>query len=144
MEERDDRAREERGQPIEQGRPSSPPPAPPLDRGAGSDPEPGAATAWAAVRRPSPLEALAERAAPVAFVAGLFGALSGPLLVTSGVGRYLILTLDVLALAAGGLGIWGGLRRVARLDYAVAGIVMGAFSLYLWISYVSDPPPSGT
>jgi hypothetical protein len=50
----------------------------------------------------------------------------------------------VLALSAGALGTWGGLRLKARLDYAVGGMIMGAVSLYLWISYVTDPPAGGT
>ncbi len=119
-------------------------PAPPLDHPAPPDPEAAFAAAVAAERRPGPLDALARSAAPVALVAGLFGVLGGPFLAGSGAGRYLVLALDLLALAAGALGLWGALRRTARLDYAVAGLIMGAAGLYFWISYVTDPPQGST
>ena len=124
--------------------PLDPSPAPPLDRAAPPDPDAAFAAAVAAERRVSPLAALAGRAAPVAVVAGLFGVLGGPFLMAQGVGRYLVLALDVLALAAGALGLWGALRRAARLDYAVAGLIMGAAGLYFWLSYMSDPPQGST
>lgn len=63
---------------------------------------------------------------------------------TQGTSRYLVLALDVLALAAGALGLWGALRRAARLDYAVAGLIMGAAGLYFWLSFMSDPPQGST
>ena len=123
---------------------ASPPPAPPLEHTAPPDTDAAFAAAIAAERRLGPLAALARRAAPVALVAGFFGVLGGPLLMAQGTSRYLVLALDVLALTAGALGLWGALRRTARLEYAVAGLIMGAAGLYFWISYVSDPPPSGT
>jgi hypothetical protein len=119
-------------------------PAPPLDRSTPPDPEVAFAAAVAAERRLSPLAALAGRAAPVALVAGLFGVLGGPFLMAQGVGRYLVLALDIVALSAGALGLWGALRRAARLDYAVAGLIMGAAGLYFWLSYMSDPPQGST
>jgi hypothetical protein len=131
---------------------ASPLPAPPLDRGPappldGVTP-PGTDAAFtaavAAERQLSPLAALAGRAAPVALVAGLFGVLGGPFLMAQGMGRYLVLVLDVVALSAGALGLWGALRRGARLDYAVAGLIMGAAGLYFWLSYMSDPPQGST
>ncbi|MBN2205731.1 MAG: hypothetical protein JW767_12000 [Thermoleophilia bacterium] len=131
---------------------ASPPPAPPLDRRTAPpadrtpapDPDLGFAAAVTAERRLGPLAALAGRAAPVALVAGLFGVLGGPFLMTQGTSRYLVLALDVLALAAGALGLWGALRRAARLDYAVAGLIMGAAGLYFWLSFMSDPPQGST
>jgi hypothetical protein len=122
----------------------SPPPAPPLDRATPPDPDAAFAAAVAAERRLGPLAVLAGRAAPVALVAGLFGVLGGPFLMAQGLNRYLVLALDVLALAAGALGVWGALRRAARLDYAVAGLIMGAAGLYFWLSYMSDPPQGST
>ena len=119
-------------------------PAPPLDRTPAPDPDVAFAAAVAAERRLSPLAALAGRAAPVALVAGLFGVLGGPLLMAQGMGRYLVLALDVLALAAGALGLWGGLRRAARLEYAVAGLIMGAAGIFFWVSYMIDPPQGST
>lgn len=119
-------------------------PAPPLDAPTSPDPDVAFAAAVAAGRQPSPLETLARRAAPVALVAGFFGVMTGPLLMAQGTGRYLVLVLDVLALAAGALGLWGGLRRTARLEYAVAGLIMGGAGLYFWLSYMSDPPQGST
>ncbi|MEE4275689.1 MAG: hypothetical protein V2J16_07495 [Thermoleophilia bacterium] len=119
-------------------------PAPPLDHPAPPDPDAAFAAAVAAERRLSPLAVLAGRAAPVALVAGLFGVLGGPFLMGGGPSRYLVLALNVLALAAGALGLWGALRRTARLDYAVAGLIMGAAGLYFWLSYMSDPPQGST
>jgi len=124
--------------------PAAAPPAPPLDRGAASAAAPPAGSAGPAAHRPSALEALAAQAAPVALVAGLFGVLGGPLLMAQGMGRYLVLALDIVALSAGALGLWGALRRAARLDYAVAGLIMGAAGLYFWLSYMSDPPQGST
>ncbi|HSL95116.1 MAG TPA: hypothetical protein VLA35_04265 [Thermoleophilia bacterium] len=119
-------------------------PAPPLDRTPAPDPDVAFAAGVATERQPSPFAALAGRAAPVALVAGVFGVLGGPFLMAQGMGRYLVLALDVLALAAGALGLWGALRRAARLDYAVAGLIMGAAGLYFWLSYMSDPPQGST
>lgn len=119
-------------------------PAPPLDHPVPPDPDAAFAAAVAAERRPSPLAVLAARAAPVALVAGLFGVLGGPFLMGGGPSRYLVLALNVLALAAGALGLWGALRRTARLDYAVAGLIMGAAGLYFWLSYMRDPPQGST
>jgi hypothetical protein len=124
--------------------PLDPRPAPPLDHVTPPDPDAAFAAAVAAERRVSPLAALAGRAAPVALVAGLFGVLGGPFLMAQGMGRYLVLTLDIVALSAGALGVWGALRRAARLDYAVAGLIMGAAGLYFWLSYMSDPPQGST
>ena len=123
---------------------ASPPPTPPLDRVPLPDADAAFAAAVADGRRLSPLAALAGRAAPVALVAGLFGVLGGPFLMAQGMGRYFVLALDVLALAAGALGLWGAFRRAARLDYAVAGLIMGAAGLYFWLSYMSDPPQGST
>ena len=119
-------------------------PAPPLDRSTYPDPDAAFAAAVAAERRLGPLAALAEHAATVALVAGLFGVLGGPFLMAQGTGRYLVLALDALALTAGALGLWGALRRAARLDYAVAGLIMGAAGLYFWLSSMSDPPQGST
>jgi hypothetical protein len=124
--------------------PRDPRPAPPLDRVTPPDPDVAFAAAVADERRVSPLAALAGRAAPVALLAGLFGVLGGPFLMAQGMGRYLVLTLDIVALSAGALGVWGALRRAARLDYAVAGLIMGAAGLYFWLSYMSDPPQGST
>lgn len=116
------------------GAPSAAPP--PLGAPVSVTPAPGAQAAQPLVR----LWALPDPG-PVAVAAGLFGLLSGPLLVASSTGRYLILLADIVALVLGGLGIWGALRRSARLDMALAAVLMGGVSLFLWISYVTDPPP---
>jgi hypothetical protein len=122
-------------------REGSPPVAPPL--GAAPAPaEPGPAFAPAS-KRPDALALLAERAAVVAVVAGVLGLFSGPFMM-AGSSRYLILLFAAVALTAGALGLWGALRHRARLDYAVAGMIMGAAGLYLWIDYVIDPPQGGT
>jgi hypothetical protein len=81
---------------------------------------------------------------PVALAAGLVGLLAGPALVGDPTARYVILAADVVALAFGTLGVWVSLKRIARLDYAVAAILMGGISLFLWISYVAGPPRGGT
>ena len=81
---------------------------------------------------------------PVALVAGVIGLLTGPLLVGDPTARYVVLAADVVAIVFGLLGVWTSLRRFARLDYAVAGLVMGGVSLFLWVQYVSDPPQGGT
>jgi hypothetical protein len=86
---------------------------------------------------------LADRAAVVAVVAGVLGLFSGPFMM-AGASRYLILLFAAIALTGGALGVWGALRHRARLDYAVAGMIMGAAGLYLWIDYVIDPPQGGT
>lgn len=117
---------------------ASPPPTPP------ADPQAVFAAAVAAERRTGPLDALAQSAAQLALVAGLLGVLAGPWLARSDPGLYLALAFDVVALAGGGLGVWGALRRTARLDYAVAGLIMGAAGLYFWISYATGPPPGST
>jgi hypothetical protein len=163
---RDDRSGVDRGEPdgaspgMDQGKPdgaspgtdhgepggpshrvSSPPVAPPL--GAAPAPaEPGPAFAPAS-KRPDALALLAERAAVVAVVAGVLGLFAGPFMM-AGSSRYLILLFAAVALTAGALGLWGALRHRARLDYAVAGMIMGAAGLYLWIDYVIDPPQGGT
>ena len=80
----------------------------------------------------------------MALVAGVIGLLTGPLLVGDPTARYVVLAADVVAIGFGLLGIWTSLRRFARLDYAVAGLVMGGVSLFLWVQYVSDPPQGGT
>lgn len=81
---------------------------------------------------------------PVALAAGLVGLLAGPALIGDTTARYVILAADLVALAFGALGVWVSLKRIARLDYAVAAILMGGVSLFLWISYVTDPPQGGT
>jgi hypothetical protein len=81
---------------------------------------------------------------PVALAAGLVGLLTGPVLIGDPTARYVILVADLVALAFGALGVWASFRRFARLDYAVAAIVMGGISLFLWVSYVTDPPQGGT
>ena len=68
----------------------------------------------------------------------------GPLLISDPTARYVILAADLVAIAFGALGVWASFRRFARLDYAVAAIVMGGISLFLWVQYVSDPPQGGT
>jgi hypothetical protein len=81
---------------------------------------------------------------PVALAAGLVGLLTGPLLISDPTARYVILAADLVAIAFGALGVWASFKRFARLDYAVAAIVMGGISLFLWVQYVSDPPQGGT
>jgi hypothetical protein len=81
---------------------------------------------------------------PVALVAGVIGLIAGPLLVDDPTARYVILAADVVAIVFGVLGIWTSFKRYARLDYAVAGLIMGGVSLFLWVRYVSDPPQGGT
>jgi hypothetical protein len=81
---------------------------------------------------------------PVALAAGLVGLLTGPLLVGDPTARYAVLAADLVAVTFGVLGVWVSLKRFGRLDYAVAAIVMGAVSLFLWVQYVSDPPQGGT
>ena len=56
----------------------------------------------------------------------------------------MVLVADLVAIAFGALGVWVSFKRFARLDYAVAALVMGGISLFLWIQYVSDPPQGGT
>lgn len=81
---------------------------------------------------------------PVALAAGIVGLLAGPLLIGDPTARYVILAADVLALALGALALWAAVRRFARLDLAVAAMVCGGASLFLYISYVTDPPQGGT
>lgn len=134
---------------------SSPAGPPPTDRSAAPPPagvapsltppvDPDAAGAVAAERRPRSFEGLTQQAARAALVAGLLGVLAGPWLARSDPGLYLALVVDVVALGAGALGLWGALRHTARLDYAVAGLIMGAAGLYFWVSYVTGPPPGST
>jgi len=80
---------------------------------------------------------------PVALAAGLVGLLTGPVLIGDPTARYVILVADLVAIAFGAFGVWASLKRFARLDYAVAAIVMGGISLFLWVSYMSDPPQGG-
>jgi hypothetical protein len=85
-----------------------------------------------------------RRAATVALVAGLAGLLAGPILVADAQARYLVLTCDVLALAAGVLALRADRGGSARLDYALAGMITAGVSLFLWISWMSDPPQGST
>ena len=102
------------------------------------------------LRRPGLVGADPERAgglpdlSPVALAAGLVGLLSGPFLIADPTARYVVLAADLVAIAFGALGVWVSFKRFARLDYAVAALVMGGISLFLWIQYVSDPPQGGT
>ena len=81
----------------------------------------------------------------VAVVAGVVGLLAGPFLIADPTARYIILVADVLALALGGWSLWDGVvRRSGHLDMGIAAVVAGGVSLYLFISYVSGPPPGGT
>jgi hypothetical protein len=77
---------------------------------------------------------------PVAIVAGIVALVTGPLLVSDPTARYVVLAAAVVALVFGALGAWTSVRRGGRLDYAVAAIITGGVSLYLWIAYVLDPP----
>jgi len=131
---------------VAAGAPTAPPLAPPASPAETRplDPDAAFAAAVAGERRSGRLDALARQVAPVALVAGLLGVLAGPWLARSDPGLYLALGFDVLALAGGALGLWGGLRRTARLDYAIAGLIMGAAGLYFWLSYVTDPPQGST
>jgi hypothetical protein len=124
------------------GPPAPPPgpPAPPLGHAAASDPDLAFAHAARAASQPTSFQSLTARAAPVALVAGLAGLLAGPLLAAQSSGRYLILALDIVALAAGALGIWGGVQMKARLDYAIGGVLTGGVSLYFWIATIGAPP----
>lgn len=78
----------------------------------------------------------------VAVVAGLVGLLAGPFLIADPTARYVILIADVVALVLGGWSLWDGVRRSERLDMGITAVVAGAVSLYLFISYVSGPPPA--
>lgn len=127
--------RESGAAPPREPQPGAAPP-PPLGAPVSASPAPGAQASQPLVR----LWALPDPG-PLAVSAGLFGLLAGPLLVAGSPGRYLVLLADIVALALGGLGIWGAVRRWARLDMALAAILMGGVSLFLWISYVTDPPP---
>jgi hypothetical protein len=81
----------------------------------------------------------------VAGVCGLLGLVLGPFLVADTPDRYLVLALDLVALAAGGLGVWTALRFRARFDWAVLGLLAGGVSLGLYLLFVVDPPtaPAG-
>jgi hypothetical protein len=81
---------------------------------------------------------------PIALAAGVVGLLAGPLLIGDPTARYVVLVADVLALALGALALWAAVRRFARLDLAVAAMVCGGASLFLFVSYVTDPPQGGT
>jgi energy-converting hydrogenase Eha subunit C len=81
---------------------------------------------------------------PVALAAGLVGLLTGPLLIGDPTARYVVLVADLIALALGAYGLWTALRRAARLDLAIAAILCGGVSLFLYLSFVTNPPQGGT
>ena len=99
---------------------------------------------------PPPFEPAPSRAgglpdlSPVALAAGVVGLLTGPFLIDDATARYVILAADLVALTFGALAVWVSLKRFGRLDYAVAAIITGGVSLFLWVRYVSDPPQGGT
>ena len=78
----------------------------------------------------------------IAVGAGFAGLLLYPWLIGLPTARYLILTVDLLALTLGLWLLWRALRRSARYDMAIAALVTSGVSLYLFISYVTGPPPA--
>ncbi len=79
----------------------------------------------------------------IAVAAGLFGLLAGPFLVAQPGPRLLILAADIVAIVLGAWTVWGAFRRFARLDMGIAAILAGGVSLFMYVSYVTDPPPPG-
>jgi len=80
----------------------------------------------------------------IAVAAGVFGLLAGPFLFARPNARLVVLAADVLALALGMFTVWGASRRSARLDWGVAAIITGGVSLFMYLAYVTDPPPPGS
>lgn len=78
----------------------------------------------------------------VAAGAGLLGLLLYPLLIASQVARYAIPAVDAVALVLGTMLLWRALRRRGGLDLAIAALATGGLSLYLFLAYVTGPPPA--
>lgn len=79
---------------------------------------------------------------PVAVLAGLVGLLARPFLMADPTARYVVLAAAVIALALGVWSLWGALRHSVGLEMAIAAILTGGVTLFLYISYVAGPPPA--
>jgi hypothetical protein len=121
-------------------RPAGPPPPPPplaQLRGEASGRLPPAAES-AAGERPS----LVPGGAAAVF--GVLGLALGPVLIGHPTGHYLILLADLAALALGAWALVVAIRSGRGLDLAVGALIAGGISLFLYASFMTDPPAGGT
>ena len=78
----------------------------------------------------------------IAVGAGFAGLLLFPWLIGFPTARYLILVADLLAVTLGLWLLWRALHRAGRYDMAIAALATSGVSLYLFINYVTGPPPA--
>ncbi|HET6496661.1 MAG TPA: hypothetical protein VFH61_14990 [Thermoleophilia bacterium] len=116
--------------------------APPASSG-GDDglPSPGVPGPDGSDPRPVP------RATPdlglVAVAAGLISLLARSFLMADPTARYVVLAAALTAVALGAWSLWVALRHhAADVAVALAAIITGGLSLYLYVSYVTAPPGS--
>jgi hypothetical protein len=79
----------------------------------------------------------------VAVAAGLIGLFAGPILIARSDARLIILVADIVALTLGAWTVWRASRGFAQLDLGIAAILTGGVSLYMYVAYVTGPPPPG-
>jgi len=122
----------------------------------GGEPPGAAAPVHAPPPAPPPIPAPAgDRRAPartrgslpdlgsIAVAAGLIGLFAGPILIARSEARLIILVADIVALTLGAWTVWGSSRGFARLDMGIAAILTGGISLFMYVAYVTGPPPPG-
>lgn len=92
---------------------------------------------------PRPVRRATPDLGPVAVAAGLISLLARSFLMADPTSRYVVLVAAIIAVALGGWSLWVALRHhSADFAVALAAIITGGLSLYLYISYVTAPPGS--
>ena len=90
---------------------------------------------------PQPVRRATPDLGPVAVAAGLISLLARSFLMADPAARYVVLAAAIIAVALGGWSLWVALRHhSADVAVALAAIITGGLSLYLYVSYVTAPP----
>ena len=90
---------------------------------------------------PRPVRRAMPDLGPVAVAAGLISLLARSFLMADPTARYVVLAAAIIAVALGAWSLWVALRHhSADFAVALAAIITGGLSIYLYISYVTAPP----